>query len=157
VCRDVGSGKTQFAIRGDGSVGIGTDTPQAQLDVVGMTQTQCLKILGGCDVAEPFQMSDREIAKGSLVIIDDEREGQLKLARDEYDTRVAGIISGANGISPGISLSQAGVIEGGQNVALTGRVYALADATHGPIKPGDLLTSSSIPGHVMKVTDHARA
>jgi hypothetical protein len=49
------------------------------------------------------------------------------------------------------------MIEGGQNVALSGRVYALADTSNGPIKPGDLLTSSSVPGHVMKVTDHARA
>jgi hypothetical protein len=116
-----------------------------------------LTIRGGCDLAEPFEMSGGEIPKGSLVVIDEEHEGKLKLAGREYDTRVAGIISGANGISPGISLHQEGVLEGGQNVALSGRVYALADASNGAIKPGDLLTSSSTPGHVMKVTDHARA
>jgi len=125
---------------------------------VGNDASVCsLTIRGGCDLAEPFEMSDREIPKGSLVIIDEEHAGKLKLARQEYDTRVAGIVSGANGVNPGISLHQEGVMDGGQNVALSGRVYALADASHGAIRPGDLLTSSNLPGHVMKVTDHVKA
>jgi hypothetical protein len=66
-------------------------------------------------------------------------------------------VSGANGIHPGITLHQEGALEGGQNVALSGRVYALADASGSPIKPGDLLTSSGTPGHVMKVTEHSKA
>ena len=47
--------------------------------------------------------------------------------------------------------------EGGQNVAISGRVYVHADASNAPIKPGDLLTTSATPGHAMKVTAHARA
>jgi hypothetical protein len=47
-------------------------------------------------------------------------------------------------------------MEGGQNVALSGRVYALATAANGSVKPGDLLTTSDIPGHAMKATDHER-
>src|ERR1039457_3940905 len=86
-----------------------------------------LEIRGGCDVAEPFQMSHQEIPKGSVVVIDDENAGQLKLSDRAYDSRVAGIVSGANGINPGVSLHQEGVMEGGQNVALSGRVYVLAD------------------------------
>jgi hypothetical protein len=70
---------------------------------------------------------------------------------------VAGIVSGAGGVNPGLTLSQRELVEGGQNVALTGRVYALADAANGPIEPGDLLTTSAVPGHAMKVTDHAIA
>jgi len=31
------------------------------------------------------------------------------------------------------------------------------DADQGAIRPGDLLTTSSTPGHGMKVTDHAQA
>ena len=49
------------------------------------------------------------------------------------------------------------MVEGGQQVALSGRVYVRADASQGAIKPGDLLTTSAIPGHAMKVTDHLRA
>ena len=116
-----------------------------------------LEIRGGCDVAEPFQMSHQEIPKGSVVVIDDENAGQLKLSDRAYDSRVAGIVSGANGINPGVSLHQEGVMEGGQNVALSGRVYVLADASTGAIKPGDLLTTSDTPGHAMKVTNHNHA
>ena len=32
-----------------------------------------------------------------------------------------------------------------------------ADASKGPIQPGDLLTTSNTPGHAMKVTDYTRA
>jgi hypothetical protein len=116
-----------------------------------------LTISGGCDLAEPFEISSVEIPKGSLVTIDEENPGKLRLATQEYDTHVAGIVSGANGINCGISLHQEGAMQGGQNVALSGRVYALADAANGSIKPGDLLTSSSTPGHVMKVTEPSRA
>ena len=114
-----------------------------------------LTIRGGCDVAEPFQMSHQDIPKGSVVVIDDQNTGRLKLSDRAYDTRVAGIVSGANGIHPGIALHQDGVLEGGQNVALSGRVYVLADASTSAIKPGDLLTTSNTPGHAMKVIDQA--
>jgi len=40
---------------------------------------------------------------------------------------------------------------------LTGRVYVQADTSNGPIRPGDLLTTSATPGYAMKVTDHSRA
>jgi hypothetical protein len=116
-----------------------------------------LTITGGADVAEPFQMSRKDIPKGSSVVIDEDNPGQLKLSDRAYDKGVAGILSGANGIKAGICLSQEGFNSGGQNVALSGRVYALADASGAAIKPGDLLTTSDTPGHCMKVTDHARA
>jgi hypothetical protein len=54
-------------------------------------------------------------------------------------------------------MQQQGLLEGGKNVALTGRVYVQADTSNGPIEPGDMLTTSSTPGRAMKVTDHARA
>jgi hypothetical protein len=91
------------------------------------------------------------------VVIDEEHAGKLKLSTRAYDTQVAGIVSGANGIEPGISLYQQGALEGGHNVALSGRVYVLADAAGGAIKPGDLLTTSGTPGHAMKVADHGKA
>ena len=116
-----------------------------------------LSIRGGCDLAEPFAVSGPELEKGSVVVIDPAHPGQLKLSTEAYDRRVAGVISGANGISPGIAMHQEGALEGGQNVALSGRVYVLADASHESIEPGDLLTTSSTPGHAMKVSDHVRA
>jgi hypothetical protein len=46
--------------------------------------------------------------------------------------------------------------DGDYPVALTGRVYCLCDASNGSIAPGDLLTTSQLPGYAMKVTDHER-
>jgi hypothetical protein len=123
----------------------------------GNVSLRTLTIRGGADVAEPFELTTADITKGSVVVIDDEQAGKLKLSTRAYDTQVAGIVSGANGIDPGISLYQQGALEGGQNVALSGRVYVLADASSGAIKPGDLLTTSGTPGHAMKVSDHARS
>ena len=92
-----------------------------------------------------------------MVVIDELHPGQLKMSNESYDTHVAGVVSGANGISPGIQMQQQGALEGGKNVSLTGRVYVQADTSNGPIKPGDLLTTSDRPGYAMKVTDHSRA
>jgi hypothetical protein len=116
-----------------------------------------LTIMGGCDLAEPFPMKEETIEKGSVVVIDHEHPGRLKRSTHAYDKRVAGIVSGANGINPGIALKQEGVMDQGENVALTGRVYVKADASFGAIEPGDLLTTSDTPGHAMKASDSARA
>jgi hypothetical protein len=116
-----------------------------------------LEVRGGCDLAEPFPMSQQDIPKGAVVVIDEDHPGQLKLSTRAYDTRVAGVVSGANGVKPGISLKQEGTLDQGQNVALSGRVYVQADAAYGPIQPGDLLTTSDTPGCAMKASDPARA
>jgi len=127
------------------------------LNGVGNLSVGTLTIRGGADLAEPFTMTEKGIEKGSVVVIDREHPGQLRLSTQAYDTRVAGVVSGANGIASGISLRQEGRIEGGANVALTGRVYVNVDATESGVEPGDLLTTSHTPGHAMKVTDHAKA
>jgi hypothetical protein len=49
------------------------------------------------------------------------------------------------------------VADGELPVALAGRVYVWADATAGPIEPGDLLTTSDTAGHAMRATDRVRA
>jgi hypothetical protein len=140
-----------------GNVGIGTLSPAYKLDVNGTTRTHSIIITGGADLAEPFKMASAELPKGSVVVIDKEHPGELKVSSMAYDRTVAGIVSGANGINPGIALHQEGALDGGQNVALSGRVYVLADASSGSIEPGDLLTTSDMPGRAMKVIDHARA
>jgi len=144
-------------VRNTARVGIGTNNPISELHVNGTATMNVCQIIGGSDLAEPMVSSSGRIAAGNLVVIDDEHPGKVKLSAQAYDSRVAGIISGANGVKPGITLRQEAVLDGGQLVALSGRVYALADATTNPIKPGDLLTTSDKPGHAMKVTDHELA
>jgi hypothetical protein len=156
-----------------GDDGYGDDVQIGSL-VSGVTQVSCyneadaaymqlnvssITIHGGSDLAEPFKVSatETEISQGSVLVIDDQNPGQLKLSDQPYDIRVAGVVSGANGIHPGIQMQQEGVLEGGRNVALSGRVYVHADASYGAIRPGDLLTTSATPGCAMKVSDHAKA
>lgn len=122
----------------------------------GEATMKALNLTGGSDVAEPIRM-DEDVPPGAAVVIDADRPGEVKMSATAYDTGVAGIVSGANGVKPGLSLRQEGVLDGGKNVALTGRVYALADAESDPIKPGDLLVTSAVPGHVMKATDRERS
>jgi hypothetical protein len=101
-------------------------------------------------------MKDATVEPGSVVVIDENDPGHLKLSTEPYDTRVAGIVSGAGGVKPGLTLHQEGILDHGHQIALTGRVYVKADATAAPIKPGDLLTTSSRAGFAMKVTEPAR-
>ena len=116
-----------------------------------------LTITGGADLAEPFAMSHDGVEPGSVVIIDSINPGKLRLSDSAYDKKVAGIVSGADGINPGISMIQENVLEAGKNVALSGRVYVKANDSAGEIQPGDLLTTSAIPGEAMKASDHAQA
>jgi hypothetical protein len=150
-------------IGGDGNVGIGTDNPQAALDVRGITRTQVLQITGGSDLAEPFDVTapseDTPIAPGMVMVIDREQDGKLTPCARAYDTAVAGVLSGANGLQPGMVMQAEGQphAAGEHPLAMTGRVWCLVDATHGPIKRGDRLTTSPTVGHAMKAADEARA
>src|SRR5439155_5949061 len=127
--------------------------------MVGDCSVATLTIRGGADLAEPFEISpsEKEVPEGAVMVIDEENPGHLKMSTRAYDCHVAGVISGANGVNPGIQMQQQGLLEGGKNVALTGRVYVQADAAFGAIKPGDLLTTSRTPGHAMKVSNHNKA
>ncbi len=133
----------------------GTNGMAARFD--GRTSTHVLEITGGSDLAEPFEIAG-EVQPGTVVAIDPTRPGQLRVADKAYDRTVAGCVSGAGGIRPGLTMQQEGTAAGGTHpVALSGRVYCLADASSRAIQPGDLLTTSDTAGHVMSAVDPSRA
>lgn len=119
----------------------------------GRTQVRCLEILGGCDINERFNSAEM-LEPGTVVIADPDRPGEVKTTNETYDARVLGVISGANGVKPGLTLSQENVLDGAHPVALSGRIYVKVT---GPVKVGDLLTTSELPGRAMAVSDRERA
>jgi len=162
---DSGAGFVKtVTVKTNGNVGIGTTSPAAKLHVVGTTRTGVVEITGGSDLAEPFDVlhddaNSRTPQPGMLVVIDPKNPGKLCVATEAYDRKVAGVISGANGLSPGMLMKAEGRehVDGDYPVALAGRVWCYADATFGAITPGDLLTTSGSPGYAMRVADDTNA
>ncbi|MBU2573961.1 MAG: hypothetical protein KKH28_07800 [Elusimicrobia bacterium] len=148
-----GSGNL-MTLTNDGNVGIGIESPKSPLHVNGKATVGVLEVTGGADLSEPFSVDESpRIEAGTVMAIDDLHPGALKISDAAYDRKAAGIVAGAGGLSPGLVLRQGSMPEAGTQVALAGRVYCKAEAVSGPIEPGDLLTTSTIPGHAMKAAD----
>jgi hypothetical protein len=112
--------------------------------------------LANADCAEEFDVADDDLAApGTLMALDD--DGRLRQTRVPYDTRVAGVVSGAGRYQPGLVLDRRPSDRRRQPIALLGKVYCQVDATDVPIAVGDLLTSASTAGHAMKAGDPRKA
>lgn len=160
-------------------VGIGVNTPQYTLDVAGNIQASTMIIsnmgttanpgngcidasneVGFCDIAEIFDAT--EIVSPGDVLIVDEASPALKLKKSTqvYDHKVVGIVSS----TPAMTFEGDRMVGHGDKttdtlrppVALSGRVTCKVSLENGPIAKGDLLTTSSIPGHAMKATDQEK-
>jgi hypothetical protein len=113
-------------------------------------------ILGGQDCAEDFDTPEpSECTPGTVVVLDD--EGAIKASHEEYDRRVAGVVSGAGAFRPGIVLGREPAPGKRVPLALVGRVCCKVDASQASIDVGDLLTTSSTAGHAMRASDPSRA
>lgn len=144
------------------SSGISTISLNADfIDGDGRIITQELQINGGSDLSENFDITKDEafrIRDGMLVSIDANIEGKLKITSCEKDTKIVGVISGANGIKTGMLMGQAGSeADGEYPIALVGRVFVLATDEDGEILPGDFLTSSKKKGYAKKVKNIAKS
>lgn len=113
-----------------------------------------VKFPESADCAERFPLADEQVAPPGTVLVTSTDEA-LRPCERPYDTRVVGVVSGAGGLKPGIVLNAA--LAEGAVVALVGRVYCKVDASFGAIAVGDLLTTSSTPGHAMRAADRERA
>lgn len=113
-------------------------------------------VFANADCAEEFEVVDFDAATpGTVMVLDD--AGRLCRCTQAYDSKVAGIVSGAGHLKPGIVLGRDSVAGRSRPIALAGRVNCRVDAEYSPVRVGDLLTTSSTPGHAMKVLDERQA
>jgi hypothetical protein len=112
--------------------------------------------LVNADCAEDFTVRDYEaVEPGTVMVLGS--DGLLNESRRPFDKRVAGVISGAGDLKPGIVLDKQQAGRDRLPVALLGKVYCKVDAQYSSIEVGDLLTTSSTAGHAMKATDPLQA
>ena len=126
-----------------------------KVTVVGTITVTVDIVLSGADCAEDFPVAEGVPEPGTVMVI--ESEGRLRECREAYDSKVAGVISGAGNTRPGIVLGRPAPDSSRVPLAMIGKVYCRVDATSAPVAAGDLLTTSSTPGHAMKALDRTRA
>ena len=149
----------QVVIQGPtGNVGLGMVNPRARLHVNGNLIVTGDIALQNADVAEEFAVQQAEgVQAGEVMVLGDE-EGSVLRSTEEYDARVAGVVSGAGQLRPGIVLDRRETGKPRVSVAMVGKVFCRVDAeSGGPVRVGDLLTTSSTPGHAMRAADRHRS
>ena len=113
-------------------------------------------VLRNADCAEEFEVRTEEgVGPGSVLVLDS--DGRLVLCREPYDSRAAGVVSGAAGVRPGIVLGRVPGASDRLPVALVGKVVCNVDADFGALRVGSLLTTSPRPGFAMLASDRDRA
>jgi hypothetical protein len=156
-----------------GNTGIGTTSPGAKLEVNGNVKltsgsgasityadgtTQSTAWTGttcGGDYAESVDVTgDRtHYEPGDVLVIDEGLEGNFLKAAEPYSTSVTGIYSTKPGLVGRRQLTDKSHMKDEVPMAMTGIVPTKVTAENGPIKPGDLLVTSSRLGYAMKGTD----
>jgi len=164
-----------------GNMGVGITNPTTKLDVGGSAKFAFPDINEsdphfsplyydwkngtreiGYDVAELFDANE-EVEIGDLVEAKYTDGVHVQKTQHPYSTRVVGVVSGApailfEGSELQIAPKPGEFVKGKKPpVALAGRILVKVTNENGPIEEGDLLVSSSIPGHAMKATNRNKA
>jgi len=131
-----------------GKVGIGITNPTRALEVVG--DAHFAGTVTGNNIRAKYQdvaewvPATTDLAPGTVVVLNLNRNNEVMMSATSYDTAVAGVVSA----QPGLSLGEEG--EGKEQIATTGRVRIRVAAHNGAIRVGDLLVTSDIPGTAMR-------
>ncbi len=94
------------------------------------------------DVAEHMKV-EGPFEAGDAVVVKPDGSGVLVRSSVPSDPKVIGVISG----SPLLALGREEI---GPAIAMAGQVVVNASTENGPLRPGDLVVTASLPGHVMK-------
>ena len=105
---------------------------------------------GGADLGEYYATNDPLMQSADIVSSDPDLASGVLRTAVPYDARLMGIISTKPDMVMGDGMATGGV----QSVVLglAGRVPVKVTAMNGVIKPGDYITSSTLPGIGMKAT-----
>jgi len=172
----LGSQISMTGIGSSGSVGIGTTSPGAMLEVNGnlkLTQghgasmtfqdgtvqaTAWNGTLAGGDYAESIDVQgDRTTYEpGDVIVIDPTAPGKFIKSEKAYSKLVAGVFSTKPGLVGRRTTAARPDKEAEVPMAMMGIVPTKVSSENGTIEPGDLLVSASTPGYAMKGTDSAR-
>jgi len=99
---------------------------------------------GAADIAEWVAVSE-VVGPGDVLELDPQRTATYRRSSRLCSPLIAGVVS----TKPGVVLAGAGA-EGEALLALVGIVPVKVTDEGGPIQPGDLLVTSSTPGHAMR-------
>ena|SRR5690349_3161381 len=86
---------------------------------------------------------------GLIVSIDPEHPGKLVPSALQYDKRVAGVISGADGVRPGMLMGQRGSVADGKHLVALPRSRAFHFA------PAMRIRSSAFDGRPLSESEHS--
>jgi len=148
-----------MVVDNNGNVGIGDATPDYRLTVdhnsdgvnVAYVNATNAWTSGLADYAEYYYSIDTDLKSGEAVCVDIERENAVKRCERAADGNIMGIVS----TNPAF-LGNAPSDERREDnphyaiIGMLGQVPARVSAEGGAIRPGDSLTSASVPGYIMR-------
>ncbi|MBX4197983.1 hypothetical protein KW782_01470 [Candidatus Parcubacteria bacterium] len=147
------------AIPGGGGGGGSESAGAASAGARGMVLVWELSGTNGSDLAEMYETKE-DVEVGDIVSISkdsfnyDSEWGLQKISILEKagpDSKVVGVVSTAPAITMGRKISESVDAKNPQPIALAGRTPVKVSLENGPIKAGDLLGPSSIPGVAAKM------
>lgn len=106
----------------------------------------------GNDYAETIAASESNLQPGDILTLDQNNQETVKKSTKAYDEMLVGVVPSQPGMVIGEELPK----DKGTVIALSGRVPVKVTTKNGPIKIGDYITSSDIPGVGMKATQSGR-
>jgi hypothetical protein len=144
-------GSLRMIITNSGKVGIGVIPAAASTNILEVAgNANFTGTVTGNNIAATYQdvaewvSASSDLAPGTVVVLNPDTNDAVIPSGRGYDSTVAGVVSAQPGLILGIRE------EGKEAIATTGRVKVRVDARNHPIRIGDLLVTSDVPGTAMR-------